>query len=71
MSLASKTVLDRVNDDEYLAQDGTVSMKREYGRTPNGNSMSGRWVLRDAGNALLDFDQYANDLAERRALKLF
>lgn len=71
MSLATKTVMDRVNDNESLAQNGTLSMKREYGQTPNGNPMSGRWVLRDAGGALLDFDQYANDLAERRNLKLF
>ncbi|MYM92657.1 hypothetical protein [Duganella vulcania] len=63
--------MDRISDAEFRAQDGTVSMKREYGSTPHGNPMAGRWVLRDAADVMLDFDRYANDLAERHALKLF
>lgn len=63
--------MDRVNDTELRAQDASVSMKREYGQTPNGNAVSGRWVLRNAAGVMLDFGQYSNDLAERHALKLY
>ena len=39
-------------------------IKREFGTTPNGNNMNGRWVLRENGK-LLDFDQYRYDLMDR------
>lgn len=71
MARTAETVMDRVNDAEYRAKDASLSMKREYGETPNGNSMSGRWVLRDKAGIMLDFDQYSNDLAERHSLRLF
>ena len=38
-------------------------LKREYGKTPNGNDVNGRWVLRLDGT-FLDFDRYRNDLIE-------
>lgn len=54
----------------YLAPDGR-SVAREFDTlTPNGNPMSGRWVLRDAAGALIDFDQFRNDLAEHNNLRL-
>lgn len=65
------TVMDRVSDVEYRARDATLTMKREYGTTPNGNPMSGRWVVRNKAGEMVDFDQYANDLAERLRLKLY
>ena len=54
----------QVNDDLYHADDGR-SVGREYGMTPNGNLLNGRWVLRSADGDFLDFDQYRHDLAER------
>lgn len=57
--------------DEYYTGNGLV-LKREYQTlTPNGNSMSGRWVLRDAEGKLIDFDKYRNSIAERNDLKLY
>ena len=52
--------------------DGSISnscytIMREYGKTPNGNDLNGRWVLRVDG-VLVDFDQYRNDLIERNEL---
>jgi len=45
-------------------------LKREEGNTPNGNEFGGRWVYRDIGGQLVDFDQYRNDIVERNNLKL-
>jgi len=59
-----------VSDTEWRAPDGEYVMRRENGLTPNGNPLNGRWVLRDAGGAFLDFDRYSNDLAERHNLRL-
>lgn len=64
-----KTQMIRINDDRYEGEDGCV-MAREYGKTPNGNNMNGRWVLREAQGAMVDFDQYSNDLAERNNLRI-
>lgn len=56
-------------DSQYQAEDGR-SMSREYGETPNGNPLGGRWVLRSPTEEFLDFDQYRHDLAERNNLCL-
>lgn len=58
-----------VSPDKYEGADGYV-LQREYGLTPNGNPMNGRWVLRDGEGRMLDFDRYRSDLAERFQLKL-
>lgn len=61
----------KVSDQEYRSADDSRVMRRETAsKTPNGNPMNGRWVLRDAAGAFLDFDQYSNDLAERSHLRL-
>jgi len=58
------------------AESGTYSndlgytLGREYGKTPNGNNMRGRWVLRDNNSKMLDFDRYINDISERHEIKL-
>ena len=46
-------------------------LQREYGETPNGNELNGRWVFRDERGKFIDFDKYRNDLAERNNLDLF
>lgn len=51
----------------YLFPNGS-RMKREYGVTPNGNPLNGRWVLRDKEGKWLDFNQYRSDLAEHNNL---
>ncbi len=53
----------------YHGSDG-CTLQREYGSTPNGNAMAGRWVLRDTNGTMIDFDQYRNDIAERNNLEL-
>lgn len=64
-----KIQLHQVNAKRHESSDGHVIMAREYGQTPNGNPMAGRWVLRKNG-VLLDFDVFSNDLAERHHLNI-
>ena len=54
--------------DKYATQDGWM-MQREYGDTPNGNHVAGRWVLRNHLGDWVDFDKYRSDLAERNDLR--
>ena len=35
-----------VSADKYESACGCYVMQREYGKTPQGNNMNGRWVLR-------------------------
>jgi hypothetical protein len=63
------TALFHISDDEYRGEDGTT-LKREYGETPNGNPLNGRWVLRGPDGERIDFDQYRHDLASRYRLNL-
>lgn len=49
---------------------GGATMNRENGKSPNGNSFGGCWVLRGADGSYMDHDQYRHDLAERHRLKL-
>lgn len=58
-----------VSDDKYQSDDGYV-LQREYGLTPNGNSMNGRWVLRNVRGEMIDFNRYRNDIVEHHGLKL-
>lgn len=53
-----------VPDTEYRSKDG-FTMRRENGKTPNGNPIQWKWVLRDKNGQWIDFDQYRSDLAER------
>lgn len=68
-TVAAAKVLAETGLDEYRSEDGHV-MRREEGTTPNGNPISGRWVLRAPGGEWLDFDKYRSDLAERNGFKL-
>lgn len=65
---ATAPILHQVNDDLFHADDGR-RMEREYGETPNGNPLGGRWVLRSGDAEFLDFDKYRHDLAERHGLR--
>lgn len=56
-------------DDCYESEEGFV-MRREEGKTPNGNPIAGRWVLRDKAGAWVDFDQYRHDLAAQNGFDL-
>ena len=58
-----------VDVDSYQFDSGHT-MAREYGLSPNGNNLNGKWVLRDREGNFVDFDKYRNDLAERNNLKL-
>ena len=56
------------DQDKYATEDGWM-MRREYGETPNGNPVAGRWVLRNQRGEWIDFDKYSSDLAERNDLR--
>ena len=58
-----------INVDHYVSVDGEIVMFREYGRTPNGNEIYGRWVLRQSG-FFIDYNQYRFDMAAAHNLKL-
>ena len=58
-----------VDSDKYISKCGH-ELKREYGKTPNGNDLNGRWVFRNSYGDFIDFDKYRNDLAERNNLYL-
>lgn len=65
------TILHYNAERDSYSSAGGLSVAREHDTlTPNGNPMSGRWVLRDAAGTLLDFNRYRNDLAEHNGLKL-
>lgn len=57
-------------DFEVYRSAGGLTARREYGLTPNGNPVGGRFVLRDADGKWIDFDQYRHDLFEHNGLKL-
>jgi hypothetical protein len=59
--------LRQTAEDNYVTL-GEVTMQREYGATPNGNPLGGKWVLRVAGD-FVDYDQYRTDLAERNGFR--
>jgi hypothetical protein len=56
-------------DEYYMSEDNRFRIMREAGKTPNGNPMNNRWVLRDMlTNQLIDFDKYRYDLFERNEI---
>lgn len=61
--------LVQVTSKRYESEDGFV-MQREEGQTPNGNQISGRWVLRDSSGEWVGFDQYRQDLAEQNGFSV-
>lgn len=63
----NKTVIQKLSEDSYSSACG-ITMRREYGVTPNGNPIRGRWVLRKDGK-FVDYDQYQTDLVERHNLE--
>lgn len=66
-----KIIMKRTASDDMYRSDCGLALQREYNtRTPNGNLMNGRWVLRNADKVFVDFDQYINDITERHNLEL-
>lgn len=61
-------VMREVEPDVYRADNG-ATVRREYGLTPGGNPLSGRWVLRDAQGGWVDFHQYRHDLFEHNGYR--
>lgn len=58
-----------MSDDSYTSSEGYI-LQREFGNTPNGNPICGRWVFRSPSGAWIDVDQYRFDLASRHGLVL-
>lgn len=61
--------LDQISLFEYRG-DGLVLSREWNSKMPNGEPMSGWWVLRDAEGKMVDYDQYRNDIASRHDLTL-
>jgi hypothetical protein len=59
--------LGKAGNEAGSAEVPGYTLKREYGKTPNGNDLNGKWVLR-IGGVFVDFDQYRSDLIERNTL---
>lgn len=53
--------------ERYLLSN-RYTMKRENGKTPNGNELNNAWVLRNLAGRPIDYDQYRHDLLERNKL---
>lgn len=60
---------NKITDGHFFHDDGRT-VRREYGKTPNGNDLNGRWVYRNSDGLLIDFDQYWNDLIPRNRLHI-
>jgi hypothetical protein len=65
----SSFLMHLVSEDNYESNNGHT-LKREYGLSPNGNSLNGKWVLRNPDGSIKDFNQYLNDLIEHYNIKL-
>jgi len=59
----------KTNEKRYDSSDGET-IKREYGKTPNGNKLFGCWVYRDKNGEFIDYDGFRNDLFERWDIKI-
>lgn len=57
------------SEDNYTCDAG-YHMQREYGLTPSGNSIGGRWVLRGPESEWIDYDQYRHDLMARHGFEV-
>lgn len=67
--MSGKIICHYVLNDEYRSDKGHT-VKREYGKTPEGNALGGRWVYRNTKGVMKDFDQYREDLAQRNHIEL-
>ncbi len=67
-AVLADNVMVKTNPELYQSPNG-FSARIEFGKTPNGNPVGGRWVLRDVNGAWVDFDQYRHDLFERNGLR--
>lgn len=75
VAMSQNLTLKYINHSELrpLQWDGNtaaIAVKREYGKTPNGNDFNGFWVYRDAQGKYIDHDRYLNDLCERQGFKI-
>lgn len=61
--------MTQITPNQYNSEDGWV-LQREYGFTPHGNPIEGRWVLRDHNGDWVNFGRYRNDLACEHGLDL-
>lgn len=61
---AQKKFMRKLSEDKYESEN-RYTMQREYGETPNGNEVNGRWVLRNDQKKFIDYNQYRQDLAEK------
>jgi len=62
--------LHKITENLYEAEDGT-KIAREFDTiTPNGNKLTGEWVLRDPLGRYVDFNNFRYDLAQAHNLEL-
>lgn len=67
----SGTAIENYHDPvAYTCEDGSTFAREDGTLTPNGNRLTGQWVLRDDTGKFIDFDKYRHDLAERENIEL-
>ena len=64
-----RRTLIKYSHEKYASAD-YWNLRREYGETPNGNPIDGKWVLRNDKGEWIDFGTYRNDIADRNDLIL-
>ena len=62
--------LVEVDYEHYRSSEGHHLRREETGETPNGNPLSGWWVLRDKDFNYIDHDQFRHDLMEQHGFVL-
>ena len=62
-------IMTCVADGTYRSTYGW-KLEREFGETPNGNPLGGKWVLRDTLGRFIDCDKYRGDISARNNLNL-
>ena len=67
--LPTRKLLREAADETYVSDDGST-MRREYGLTPNGNSIGGFWVLRGPKGGWIGVNRYRYDLAEQNGFDI-
>jgi hypothetical protein len=64
-----KDTMNEVGLDSYATASGFTMAREQNTLTPNGNPVSGRWVLRSPDGSYIDCDQYQHDLIERHGFR--
>jgi len=66
-----RQIVDAKTPEMHYVFENGYRLRREDGKTPNGNDMNMRWVLRSDSGCFIDFDKYRSDIADRNELSIY